>query len=525
MENILFWSQIVLFAICNLLYTIYNLQMFQLNHYVVKEHIKWDIKNRDKLLLKTLPMILIILALTFGVVGRIIAVGLYVIAIFTNRLTTNKKPLVYTKRIQRMFATLIIITTGGVLFNQVFSINGSYFLMAVLIILNPVIILLVNYINSPIEKAINRSYINDAKRIIKSMPNLLVIGVTGSYGKTSVKNFLYNLLSAKYNVLMTPENYNTTLGVVRAIRGELRATHQIFVCEMGACCLGEIKAICDIVHPKMGVITSIGEQHLESFGSIENIITTKFELADAVPDDGKVFLNIDNKYIEQNMKNIKGLKEGKEGKKIVTYGVDSLARDYSGYDISYNNSGLNFKTKLEGKEIKLSTKLLGKHNAVNIMGAIAVADALGVPAQKIISKVKALESVEHRLQLLNKGNVTVIDDAYNSNPSGAASALEVLSTFDGIRILVTPGMIELQEKEYEYNFEFGIQATKTADYIFLVGKKQTKPIQDGVASTDFNKEKVFVVDTLKEAMKSIEKIKAEGKQKIVLLENDLPDNY
>ena len=137
----------------------------------------------------------------------------------------------------------------------------------------------------------NRWYINDAKKIIKNCPDLLVIGITGSFGKTSVKYFLDELLSVKYNVLKTPGNFNTTLGVVKTIRSSLRATHDIFLCEMGAKNIGDIKEICDIVHPKMGIITSVGEMHLESFKSIENVRKTKFELADSLPENGKIFLN------------------------------------------------------------------------------------------------------------------------------------------------------------------------------------------------------------------------------------------
>ena len=155
-------------------------------------------------------------------------------------------------------------------------------------------ILIADIVNKPINHMINKKYINEAKKIINGMPNLIVIGVTGSYGKTSTKNFLYKLLSSKYNVLMTPKNYNTTLGVTMTIRNELKATHEIFICEMGATRVNDIKEICDIVKPKYGIITSVGPQHLESFKTIENVIKTKFELADSIPQEGLVLLNYDN---------------------------------------------------------------------------------------------------------------------------------------------------------------------------------------------------------------------------------------
>ena len=169
--------------------------------------------------------------------------------------------------------------------------------LLVLFILQPFLVLLVNWINRPVEQAIDRHYVQDAARILRQMPELTVIGVTGSYGKTSVKYFLNTLLSSRYNVLQTPGNYNTTLGVVRTIREYMKPFHEIFICEMGAREIGDIKEICDLVHPDHGIITSVGPQHLQSIHTIENIIKTKFELADAVPSEGKVFLNYDNEYI------------------------------------------------------------------------------------------------------------------------------------------------------------------------------------------------------------------------------------
>ena len=159
-------------------------------------------------------------------------------------------------------------------------------ILQLLFIMMPFLVLLANLINRPVERAIDRYYINDAARILRQMPELKIIGVTGSYGKTSVKYFLSALLSVRYNVLYTPGNYNTTLGVVRTVREQMKPFHEIFVCEMGARETGDIKEICDLVHPEYGIITSIGPQHLQSFHTIDNIIATKFELADAVPPSG-----------------------------------------------------------------------------------------------------------------------------------------------------------------------------------------------------------------------------------------------
>ena len=342
------------------------------------------------------------------------------------------------------------------------------------------------------------------------MPNLIVIGVTGSYGKTSVKNFLVKTLSAKYEVLTTPKNYNTTMGVVKTIREELKPIHQIFVCEMGATKIGDIKEICDIVNPKFGVITSIGPQHLESFKTIENIIKTKFELYDSVNKNGGItFLNYDNEYLaKQNKSN------------TLAYGINNEKLDYNAYNLKSSSQGLSFSIN----NVDFKTKLIGRHNIVNITGAIAVANYLEIPLDRLVPRVREFKSVEHRLQLISKGNLNIIDDAYNSNPVSSKSAIDTLSEFDGTKIIVTPGLIELGGDEEKYNFEFGEYMCDVCDYIFLVNSTISKYVLNGINSKKYNNDKIFMVNSPQEAVMQITNFGLNDKI-TVLLENDLPDNY
>jgi UDP-N-acetylmuramoyl-tripeptide--D-alanyl-D-alanine ligase len=393
---------------------------------------------------------------------------------------------------------------------------GQIAVLALAALASPLLLLFSNFINSPVEQAINRRYINDARRILKNLPNLIVIGVTGSYGKTSTKYFLQRLLSAKYNVLMTPENYNTTLGVVRTVRTLLRPVHDVFVCEMGARQAGDIKEICDLVNPRYGVITSIGPQHLESFGSIENIAATKFELADALPDDGVLFLNFDDELIRK--KNC--------AKRTVSYSLSDGGGDYSAQGVRASREGSSFRAALPGGSwIDCSTKLIGVHNVTNILAAIAVADHLGVPLDDISINVRRLEPVPHRLQLISRGDIIIIDDAYNSNESGAKAALDVLGMFEGYKILVTPGMVELGGSQDMYNRRFGLQASAACDYVALVGERGTKSILAGLKDGAFPDEKIFLARDIGQAFEKISLLRTGGEQKVVLLENDLPDNY
>lgn len=503
------------------LYEIYIVHMFQQNSYKPREYREWMQvhSNVGRLLGKSLYAVISLPLVLVGNLGCLIgAIVMNMMTILVNKPRQAKKPLVYTMRVRRMLVTTAVLYMIGMLVSLTageYWVRAGECILLVLFLLQPFLILLVNWINRPVEQAIDRHYVSDAARILREMPDLTVIGVTGSYGKTSVKYFLNTLLSSKFNVLQTPGNYNTTLGVVRTIREQMKPFHEIFICEMGAREVGDIKEICDLVHPDYGIITSIGPQHLQSFHTVENIIATKFELADAVPAEGKVFLNYDNNYIRGH----------KIDKNVVSYGTAGAAIDYRAYDITVSPNGSTFKMKdAQGEEFEFHTRLVGNHNVQNIAGAIAVAHTLGIPMEKLRYPVKQLESVPHRLQLSRQGGRILLDDSYNSNKNGFMAALDTLAMFKELRILMTPGMVELGEKQYSENKEVGVYAADKCDYAVLVGREQTKPIQDGLLEAGFARSRMIVVDTLQEAFQMVNAIPDE-KQKVVLIENDLPDNY
>ncbi len=517
----------------------YNMHMFQLNGYKNGEHLNRLKKNlrQQWLLIFTFVLGLIRLFVPFTVLDILGYLTLLLVILVYNamkRLNTKKK-LVYTARVKRMTVTLIligcVIIVCSVIFLDTNRINGVLLiLVGIQLIMNVV----ANSVNHPIEWGVRQYYINDAKRMLRESENLTVIGVTGSYGKTSVKFYLQTLLKDSFNVLVTPESFNTPMGVVRTVRESLKRTHEIFVCEMGARHVGDIKEICDIVHPHHGMITSIGPQHLETFFNMENIKKTKFELADALPKDGMLFLNGDNEYVVDQSKgydNIvfyctdNGSAEGSD--KSVAAGREDSLKDkaYKAGNISVSQTGTDFTvTAPDGSSENFQMRLIGAHNVINVVGAIAVANRLGVKLSDLKIPVRRLQSVEHRMQLREHGLVTIIDDAYNSNPVGSRAAVETLKMFDGIRILITPGMVELGDKEEEYNYKFGTYAADCCDHILLVGKKRTKPIYDGVLSKGFPADRLKAFDRLEEALSCAYEIKGQG-HKYILLENDLPDNY
>lgn len=542
MYNVLFVIWLITYLVGAVWYVLYLMHMFQQNSYKPREYREWMGVHTNvgrllgKCLYASISFFLVLLTNIEYPAVMIAACLLNGMTILVNKPHKAKKPLVYTKRVKRMLLTtgilyLVVILAGlcvgycgfitfpaiefpwnDLVIWEMWSVSLALLAM---FILQPFLILLVNLINHPIEKGIDQYYINDAARLLREMSNLKVIGVTGSYGKTSVKYFLNTLLSSQYNVLYTPGNFNTTLGVVRTIRENMKPFHEIFICEMGAREVGDIKEICDLVHPDYGIITSIGPQHLQSFHTIENIISTKFELADAVPDTGKVFLNYDNSYI----------KEHKIEKSVISYGTTGEDVLFRAYDIEVSARGSSFKMQDENRAVHtFHTKLVGSHNVQNIAAAIAVANTLGIPMEKLIYPVKQLESVPHRLQLVKQGDRIILDDAYNSNKNGFEAALDTLAMFKELRILMTPGMVELGEKQYDENKEAGVYAADKCDYAVLVGKEQTKPIQDGLLEAGFPQGKMILVDTLQEAFQMVNAIPNE-KQKVILIENDLPDNY
>lgn len=514
----------------------YNLHMFQLNGYKNGEHIHWLKKNVSRQYLLILIGISGILSMCLpGIVTLLLQTAAVLIGMkyyLYLKKTNTKKKLVYTARVKRLILTdsilviLLLVLTG--VFLGVSRIAGAF---AILTMLQIIALVIVNWINRPVEGMINQHYINDAKKKLRSVPDLTVIGVTGSYGKTSVKYYLDTLLKEHFEVLITPESYNTPMGVVKTIRSSLKPSHQIFICEMGARHVGDIKEICDIVHPEHGIITSVGPQHLETFFNMDNIVNTKFELADALPEVGLLFLNGDNEYIRNH--------SGKYKNKIFyTTGEWAKARElesqieegevsqyYQTGDVKLSRTGTEFTvTAPDGEKETFQMRLLGEHNVINVAGAVAVANTLGIPLKQLKVPVRRIQPVAHRMQLLERGNYTIIDDAFNSNPVGSRAAVETLKQFEGVRILITPGMVELGEKEEEYNYKFGTYAADCCDYILLVGEKHTAPIHKGVLESGFSQERCRVFEKLEDALSFAYSIKAEG-HKFILLENDLPDNY
>lgn len=474
-----------------------SLHMVQLEEYSSDNYRRWKQKNKDK--------------------------------VYNFKKVTQpvKKPLVFTQRATRLYMVNIIIS-GLLIFLPMFVyVNFEHAITFVFILLvaflvylfQPDTILLSNIIMVPIESRINQGFYDSAQKKIKERTDLTVVGITGSFGKTSTKFILGTILQERYSVLNTPESYNTPMGLSKIINNELNQEHEVFIAEMGAREIGEIKEVAELCQPNIGVITSIGPVHIETFKNIDNIMKTKYELIEELPADGIAIFNYDNEYLKKLA--------DKTFKEKLLYGLEDIEKlDIYADDIVVSEKGSTFTLRNKmGDSVSCTTKLLGKHNIYNILAGACVAISLGMSFDEISRGISKIEPIPHRLNIIDSGTgIIVIDDAFNSNPIGTRAALEVIGQFrEGRKIIVTPGMVELGAMEEEANREFGINIGKVCDYVILVGEKRTKPIYEGLMEVNFNPSNVFVVNNLDEATERLGKITRP--KDIVLFENDLPDNY
>ncbi len=503
------------------------LMMFQQNSYRNERYQRWLSQSKDSTSMPRIcALILFFFSLTafglFKVVGPLATIfGAWVV--YGLLKAKYKKPLVWTARAKRIYGVAIALTIGitvaaamiapaadttAILLNITTAIIGCYCASHIIIIASNVVL-------TPVEAIITRHYYNDAKRRLESMPELKIIGITGSYGKTSTKHYLHRILSEQFDTLMTPGSFNTTLGVVRTVRDYLKPYNEVFIVEMGAKSRGDVKEICDLVNPSMGIITAVGPQHLESFKTIENVQAAKFELADALPSDGLAIVNNDFEMIaDREVSNTNCLR----------YSAANANADYKATNIEYTAEGTRFTVSAtDGWTIKVATRLMGECNVSDLLAAIIVAHKLNVSDNKITSAIASIEPVEHRLSVKRTpGGITILDDAFNSNPVGSRMALEVLGSMKGgKRIVITPGMIELGDQQEELNRQFGETIALHTDVAIIVGQYNREAITEGIGSG--YKGQLHIVETFNDAQKILATLAKSGD--IILYENDLPDTF
>ena len=499
--------------------------LYNMNH----RYLKWIFKNPIVVFISIDFLSVLFLLLAFFLKQElllIISSIIYILGFFLVRIREEKekihakKPLVITKRVLRLiFTTSILYLIPSVLLY--FYSEESLLLLLILGIMVYFvyfILWIANILNKPIERCVYYYYYLKATSKLKKLSQLKVVGITGSYGKTSSKNILSDILNVKMIAHPTPKNLNTEYGLMITINNQIDKFDEVFIAEMGAYKCGEIRTLCKMVHPSYGILTTIGTAHLESFGSEENIQKTKFELIESLPDDGIAILNGDDpKQLSYKIQS--------KCQKI-WIGIDNHDADLYATNIQCSKDGSSFECYLkeEKKSYTFTTRLLGNHNIYNVLAGIALAREFGMSMEEIKMGVKKIKPIEHRLEIKTIGSIYMIDDAYNSNPVGAKRAIEVLDMMPGTKAVVTPGMIELGTKEKEYNKIFGMQIANVADYVILIGEKRTQPIYQGLIESGYSKDKIYILNDVKESFNLLATLK--GKDDLyALYENDLPDSY
>ena len=521
-----FLISLITFFIFGILKTKRSFHMLQQNWYDKSfRYLKWCFHNVKKSFLTIdiiiLPLALICYFFEIKYVSYILG-GTYILVtvIYAKVREQVKKPLVFTARLKRLSLTTLILYVVPIVimatnFNQD-NVYLYYLILTIMMWLLFIVVALANRINMPVEKIVYFHYLRKAKAKIAELSNMKIIGITGSYGKTTSKNVINDILSTTFNTTPTPLNYNTAYGVINAINNYLDKFSDIFIVEMGTLKRGDIKKIASIAKPQYGVLTKIGVAHLETLGSEENIQKEKFSLIESLPKDGLAILNRDDEMqVNYKLKN---------KCRVVWIGIDNDA-DIMATNIKLSHEGSTFDCVIKGnpKVYHFQTKLLGKVNIYNILAGIALGLEFGIKDEKLEMGIKRVKPTEHRLELKKYRDLFIIDDAYNSNPVGSKMACEVLGLMPGKKIMVTPGMIDLGSKQASLNEKFGEYIADVADEVILVGEHQTKPIYEGLIKRGYKKENIHVINDVKEAFPLALKLKENDTY--VLLENDLPDIF
>lgn len=517
------YLMIILISIYLIFEGLFFLQMLQQNSYNDKNRfLVFVLKNiKENLNYYALKLLFGISFLLFNSFEQILYVYFFTVcfiliysSILQYRKHNKKLPLVFTFRIYRIsFLHLALYFSLLILFiNDNLCHLLGYLLLYISLV--PFILIIIIYILTPIEKIIYTIYKNKALKKLAKMGNIIVIGITGSFGKTSTKMILNDILSIKYKGFATAASFNTPKGILKTINENDTIFNDYFIAEMGARKKGEIKELCKLVHPQYGIITSIGPAHLETFKNIENITNTKFELLENLRDNGLIILNKDNEY-ERDYKAHKKVKK-------LWFGINNKADAYAD-NIKFSSKGTTFDLYLRKQKINVSTILLGKENVYNILAASLLGYEMGLSLDQIKLGIKNIKPIPHRLEIKKNGTTTIIDDSYNSNPIGAENALSVLKLMSGKKVIITPGMVEMGKKEQELNYEFGEKMANICDKFYLIGKKRSTPISDGILKNNKNAD-VKVFNSFNEAYNSFGK-EYENQKVTVLIENDLPDTY
>lgn len=517
---------------------------FQLEEYMNRRYLRWAVAYRERWL-PNRPLVawlagtaaLFLLAEAPGsIVPAVIGIAAAVAAGWPPRRTEIKKPFRATDRAKRLLAAAFALALAVALLTLTVSIilperaqlAGVATLGFALFLSAPLLLIAANVLNMPLEAFRRRRFVERARRVLNAAQPV-VIGITGSYGKTSTKVYLTHILNGRYRAYPTPKSYNTLMGVCIAINNDLAEdnSYDYFVAEMGAYIPGEIARICELTQPTISIVIEVGPQHLERFGSLENVAIAKYEIIKALPGDGVGIFNWDNPYVRAMYERGHPQTRIAVSREVEPSAIPPDGPRFVASNIIETLDTLTFTVTdtQTGASEPFLAPLLGVHNVTNILLATAVAVHEGMSLREVAWRVRGLQPAEARLarQTTPQG-IIIINDAYSANPVGIVSALRALSLHTAPRrLLITPGMIELGDLWEQENHRLGQLAAQHATDVILVGSDQTAPIRRGLLDSGFAPDRVQTVHTLAEAVTWYQNNLSAGD--VVLFLNDLPDTY
>jgi len=518
-------------------------RFYQIEEYTSGRYLRWYFARRERWLPRR-PLVAWLGAGVFGfllseapgdVLLTIIGVVSAIIAVWPPDEGEIKKGFRPTLRAKRLLgaAFCITIVVWFILQLLVPEIDLLRFVLAgflglVVFLAAPLFLIAGNVVMTPVEAFLRRRFIARAKAVLETIQPT-VIGITGSYGKTSTKMYLAHILNGRYKTYPTPKSYNTLMGVSMAINNDLADDHSIeyFICEMGAYIPGEIERITDLTEPTIGLVIDIGPQHLERFGTLENTAAAKYELIKALPPDGLGVFNWDNPYVRAMYERGYPQERIAVSREVDPANVPEGGPRFVASDVSEGLDGLRFTVTdwQTGEHELFETALLGQHNVTNLLLATAAAVHEGMPLKDVARRVRTLQPAESRLvRKVSPEGITIINDAYSANPAGVVSALRVLALHQtGRRLLITPGMVELGPLMEAENRKLGEMAAGQATDVILVGAQQTQAVKAGLLAAGFPAERLRVIETLAESIAWYKDNLRTGDT--VLFLNDLPDTY
>ena len=492
MIKVIFLSLFFLREIKSLLFWLY---LWQLKNYHIGRFLAhFSTYKGKKLLLNSLLKLLILILALFNFSFFFIIILLYIIEILSSRNIIRPQKTSKTLFLSVIIFSILIIFIF-LIYN--FDLYSLFFLIVLFDILTPLIVSFIVLLFQPVTVILRNRIIGRAIKKRKSLENLLVIGITGSYGKSTTKEYLKTILGGDFKVVTTPENQNSEMGISNCILNDINEDHEIFICEMGAYNKGGIKLLSKIAQPKIGIITGINNQHLATFGSQKNIIKAKFELIDSLPLEGLAVLNWDNQYIKDNFKkDIYSIK----------CGLDIWAEDIK--------EG-SFKLCNEKEEIVINTKIMEPYNIPNLLICIAVAKKLGLTIEEIKERVLLIED---GLNISSYKNFDIINATYSSNFNGIISHLDYLKKWNGDKIIIMPCLIELGSEAKNTHYEIGRKIGETCDLAIITTKDYEKELKNGAKHSGM--ENIIFTDKINEIYDKINSLNKSNS--VILLESRVP---